>query len=416
MMLSFLLPAFYMTSEGRADSFMLPLYLAGFILVIPTAIGKYTLWKVKGLMVWLLICAGLFAAVYVTAGLVSRLLPWDTVYSAARAAAGADEYASINTVVPFAYQIVSVFGTALILFDFYLVRMQEASRIRAARENDMSWKSRSFLFDTPGPHVLIWFGAVYAAGLLFHCPAVCNMAAVCFVIYAVMVFFYRYVSDTEFYLHRLDYISSMPGRRIRTIGTVMLAVFLLVLLIGVSLSGRLTSGLRQYKDLRNMKGTGLITEEDMAALSSPMPEPLFVPPDEIEPVEQWKYGFILQYLAYALLAVCGVVGLRAILGVCKEVFDEFRDIEDENGDLSVSLENGDRAERLVRIRRRRGPETERERIRREYRRAILKAKKSLPSPSGTPVEIEEEAGLLGNSDMQKLHVRYEAARYGSDEE
>jgi len=143
-----------------------------------------------------------------------------------------------------------------------------------------------------------------------------------------------------------------------------------------------------------------------------MPENLFVPPDEIQPTEEWKYAWVFQAVSYAVLALCAFFGIRAVIRMLRGIFDEFRDAEDENGDISITLENGDLAERLTKRKAERYADSPRERIRREYRRAIRKARKELPHASETPTEIEIEAGLADNAAMQDLHVRYEEARYG----
>lgn len=412
MMLGFILPVVYLSSDGRADSFMLPLYLAGFILVLPAGVGKHFLRKVKNFGTWLLISAALIAGSYLLAVLIAKALPFGSVYAAAQAASMNDENLNVFTVSPKILSVAIAVEAAVILFDYYLVRMEEASRIRAARENDLGWTSRTFIFDTPSPAGLLWFLVVYVLALLFTCKTLADIAAAALIVYAVMLLFYRYAADTAHYLRRLDYISSMPGRRIRKIGAVLTITILIAAAVFAFIAGGLSSRARMYGDLRHFKGTGIITQEDMEQLQQSMPENLFVPPDEIQPTEEWKYAWVFQAVSYAVLALCAFLGIRAVIRMLRGIFDEFRDAEDENGDISITLENGDLAERLTKRKAERYADSPRERIRREYRRAIRKARKELPHASETPTEIEIEAGLADNAAMQDLHVRYEEARYG----
>lgn len=57
-------------------------------------------------------------------------------------------------------------------------------------------------------------------------------------------------------------------------------------------------------------------------------------------------------------------------------------------------------------------ESEVERIRRRYRKMIRKHRKDRPAPYESPAEIEACAGLSDDEEMQRLHVEYEAVRYG----
>ena len=51
-------------------------------------------------------------------------------------------------------------------------------------------------------------------------------------------------------------------------------------------------------------------------------------------------------------------------------------------------------------------------VRRRYRKMIRKHRKQKPEVYESPAEIEAKAGLSDNKEMQKLHIEYEAVRYG----
>ena len=60
---------------------------------------------------------------------------------------------------------------------------------------------------------------------------------------------------------------------------------------------------------------------------------------------------------------------------------------------------------------RREPDTERYRIRRNYKKVIRRHRKDRPLPAEMPEDIEKKAGLYGTPEGQELHNRYEDARY-----
>ena len=58
--------------------------------------------------------------------------------------------------------------------------------------------------------------------------------------------------------------------------------------------------------------------------------------------------------------------------------------------------------------------SERERIRKKYRRTIRRHRKDRPAVYESPVEIEENAGIAGTEEGVALHMQYELARYGRE--
>ena len=95
-------------------------------------------------------------------------------------------------------------------------------------------------------------------------------------------------------------------------------------------------------------------------------------------------------IALALVLVMRIV--RSITATAKD----FYEIQEENGDIAVSLDAASEESRDLRAQgkktfARRQPLSEREKIRREYRRAVLRYRADVPRRSETPSQIEDAA-------------------------
>ncbi len=93
------------------------------------------------------------------------------------------------------------------------------------------------------------------------------------------------------------------------------------------------------------------------------------------------------------------------------VFQDFRITNDENGDIVEELHDTEDEVKIAAPARRHRL-SERERIRREYRRVIRRHRKEQPADHESPAEIEQEAGIAQTEEGMALHARYETARYG----
>jgi hypothetical protein len=114
--------------------------------------------------------------------------------------------------------------------------------------------------------------------------------------------------------------------------------------------------------------------------------------------------------------VCILVFVYAVVKTIKQIFKDFRNTLDENGDLIEEIEDDEASykEDFVRIRKGSEEDSEAWKIRRRYKKTIKKHRKDLPSPYESPVEIEENAGLKEDEEMKSLHGMYEAVRYGKN--
>lgn len=423
------LPALYMTSDGRLDEMMIGMYLASFVILLPMAVVRYASKRVRHFPSYAGICLLSLAMAGILAWAAGRFLPWERAARAAAAASEAFKAASDNSVYQGAgegkalaevialpvFIASAVIESGLVMYTMFQVRMNESRRLRAVRENDLNWKSGVFLYEKPVIVHLIWFAVLYIASLLFACPVMSNIAAGSFLVYAVIYGLYRHLDETEGYLKRLSYVVNMPEKRIRTIGTGILLILLAVMAAAGAVSGLSTRRLRHYADVRRWESSYKVPEFEIPEPEEPMLGAEYFGDITGEPVvyEEWKYAWLTDLIAQILLIAVIGFAIFMMYKNLRRVFDEFRDRDEENGDTAVTLENGDVSERIFRRRRRSVPDTPAERVRREYRRTIRKARKDIPGAYETPEEIEREAGLFGTEAMRDLHERYEEARYRS---
>ena len=411
MVLAPILPAVYMMSDGRVDEMLLPLYLAFYVLLIPSASAKIAARRVRSLGAYLGICAAALAGTFFLASAVCRLLPWELVLKkeALLSAAGVS-FAGFRSS---AYMFFVAVESIVIVLSMILVRLNESDRIQAKRDQDLNWRPHKYLFDRPSRPILVWFALLYVHALVFSCPVNCSISAAGFLIYGAMLYFFRHAEETTDYMKRLSYLVRMPSERIRAIGTTAAAAVILTAIVPAAIALFLTTWARPYRDLRDYETrVGPVVEQYMNEVMQ-MPSGGFLPEEfeePEEPAEPWKYEWVFNIIASGIFILFLLFVAWRIARNVKDVFTRFRDREDDDGDLAESIP--DVYESLVFRGRRKTPDTERERIRREYRKAVRKAGLFRPGPSETPEEIEKNAGIFDNPAMRELHDRYEEVRYG----
>ena len=133
----------------------------------------------------------------------------------------------------------------------------------------------------------------------------------------------------------------------------------------------------------------------------------------LEAEQVWEPPKWLEYVGWVIAGAC-MAGLFFVLvrGIVL-YFLEFRSIPEENGDIAKALDE-DLTEKIPIGRQlfHFGRLSEKERIRRNYRRTIRKYRKELPLTHESPSEIEGNTVFPANFDVQELHEIYEEARYG----
>ena len=120
-----------------------------------------------------------------------------------------------------------------------------------------------------------------------------------------------------------------------------------------------------------------------------------------------------------MITIGGAIGAVVLVrNAIINLFLRFNEKAEDNGDIVMSLDDDEIIKRPGGIRKRvraSGPLTERERIRREYKKRIKESTEDQPNVSNTPAQLEEAAGLADDPDMRELHVKYEDARYSKEE-
>jgi hypothetical protein len=177
-----------------------------------------------------------------------------------------------------------------------------------------------------------------------------------------------------------------------------------------------TSGYRRYTDIRHWLDDLPAIEVDLggeggymadAIQENPMLELI---PDDMEVEEPSKLWDILFWLIGGICLASLIYGCVKLI---KQIFKDFRNTFDENGDIIEEIKDDDamykESEISLRVRH---LDSEAMRIRRRYKKTIKKHRKEIPAPYEAPDEIERNAGLADSDEMKQLHGEYENVRYG----
>lgn len=309
------------------------------------------------------------------------------------------------------YMLLLLVETLFVITNRLTARLQKKKEREAALESDPSYRPFYDILKEPAFPVLLYFGAAYILAVNFNSPSVCNAALFSAIAYAVIAFLYHYVRETDHYLFLNKRTGSLPSRRIYGIGNGMLAIYL-ALLLALTLPSLFTVANRHYRDLRELKSD---VEIDYTEI---MPEPAEEPAGE-DPMAALmeQYGdakpapWWLDYIFYVITIVIFALLAWALVKRVYAVFQDFRAVNDENGDIVEELQDTDDTVNITAPLRRRKL-SERERIRREYRKVIRRHRKDRPAVYESPAEIEQNAGISQTTEGMALHARYEMARYG----
>lgn len=297
-----------------------------------------------------------------------------------------------------------------------LIRFQERLRLaRQQKEDDLYAAPAISLLNQPSFGFLWYFAVMYVIGILFYSKMLCDFAFWNGAVYFFVALAYTYITGTNHYLGLNKRTKSIPRKRLYTIGSGMLGLFAGLVLIAM-LPSFFLAGQRRYTDIRtwssNMQFAEYQPEIPQQTGEDGYPGDDWImmlnegeaPP---EPSKLWTYlGWISAAAGIAFL-------LYEAIKMLRQVFQEFRDSFDENGDKVEELddERSQKEERLN-LRRSRKSDSEAERIRRTYRRTIRRHRKEIPAPYESPSELEKNAGLSEDEGMKQLHVKYEGVRYG----
>lgn len=202
-------------------------------------------------------------------------------------------------------------------------------------------------------------------------------------------------------------VARLPGRRIARTTGVALAV-LVALAAGLLLPAILREDTYYQFTWELRPGAVQVPQEaqETESMAVDMADQLaqLAPPREMHPVVR----LVLDALAWTIFLGACLLGAYQLLRVFRGTFVDHRDVVQFLG-----REAGDEAQDLPGSKRRRPPVWDRSpnaRVRRKYRRAVLRRGKERPAPWQSPAEIEAGAGL----EDPHLHRLYERARYSRE--
>ena len=404
LILPFLFPGFYMFLRIREDFLILPVFIAGLLILICSVICKTAVRHVRTLTLYLLACgAGIFLTVFSS----RRLLLWMTGNEAGQTSL---YVGSIRKVFVF----VLVLECLLVAGDAFRTRMREDSRKKAIMNNDIEWAESSYLLEKPELWFLILFPLVYTGARFTACPVMCSLSLITGILYMLLVFLYAYLEGSEDSLKEVKELHLVPERKVRKTGLGIILVLLLLLFCAGSVS-IFFSRFRTYHDIRQWEPKVTMTEQELQEFYTPMeefhfPAEAFLTEEEknapVRPVPEW-----LKTVGWCVAAAVLLAILRLVFFAIRRMFTGFRDGLEENGDIVESLYE-DKDEKDIAFSGKDRGSRIKNRIRRKYIRTIRKYRKTTPAPYETPEEIEEQAHFSPEIDISDLHKSYEQARYG----
>ena len=391
LIMAMIMPLIYAFGAKQPDAIGQNLFYKCLVIMLPVAATDLIIRKCKSLLSYFALSALVFAA--------TAAVGW-TVAGTLR-----------QGLLLWIYMFVLLCETIFVIINRMTERIRRNEEKEVSKDTDPSWRPSLDSLRTPSFAVLIFFVAVYAVAINLNNPAVCNAALLCAIVYTVITVLYLHVSETENYLTLNKRTCNIPSKRIYGIGNGMLAIFMLLFIVAI-LPALFTISNRHYRDIRestaliNIDYTELIEESERTSDTQIPMETWMEQFGEPEPPPAW-----LDTLLYIMEAIVAILLVAALVKVIYDTFRAFRAAADENGDIVEELEDSDDAVRIKRIPISRRKLSERERIRKEYRKYIRRYRKERPARHESPTEIERNAGIVENEECKQLHKQYELARY-----
>ena len=394
LILAIIMPLFYAFGAKQPDVIGQNLYYKCLVIALPVVATDLIIKKCKGLLSYLILCVLVFATTAAIGWIVAGSLHQSSVL--------------------WIYLFVLLCETVFVIFSRMAERLRRNAEKEVSKDTDPSWRPSLDSLRTPSFAILIFFCADYVIAVNLNNPAVCNAALFSAIVYTVTTFLYLHVCETENYLALNKRTCNIPSKRIYGIGNGMLAIFMLLFIV-VMLPALFTISNRHYRDIRestaliNIDYTELIEESERQADAQIPMEIWMEQYGEPEPAPAW-----FDTLFYVMEAIVAILLVAALVKVIYDTFRAFREAADENGDIVEELEDSDEAVRIKRMPLGRRRLSERERIRKEYRKFIRRYRKERPARHESPTEIEKNAGIAENEECREIHKQYELARYGQE--
>ena len=397
MLLALLAPSGCLLYSGRVDLQVCRLYLAGGVLLVCAVTSDLAARKVRSLWSYILICVLAAGAT----GLLSQVV-------------GALWLERHMRTVLF---LETAFGVLFLSFTSAQIRMREKRRRKAIQENDITWAEMPAVLEKPSVFGILFFVGAYILSLITNCPAFCDLSLRAGVLYTVLLLLHSYMQRILENFQEYTHLTHVPADKILRQHTGIM-VFLVLMVCLASIPSLMTGKFRSYRDIRDWEIENVISPEDMLfpEMNSDLDE--IVPHPDIEkgeyhPVPDW-YKPAGYFLTGVVLLVFAFMILRAI----RRFAFSFQGGVEENGDIAMSLAHDETAgiRQVLRFGRNEAAESDREKIRRKYRRTIRRYRRRGELPSGfeTPSRIEEETHFPEDFDIASLHETYITARYGKN--
>lgn len=386
----FLIGGFYEPAGG------IQFYLKCLLIAVPIVVTGIAIERSKTLAGYLIICGILIITIWYITGIVMSI--WSLQ--------GESDLAIL------CYRIAITAETVLIIG----ARLQNRLRIERQKKEEGTYAVfEESLLDKPSLSVIWYFVAVYVIGLIFSGKYLCDMAFFSMIAYLFPTLFYLHIQTTERYRAINKRTSGISGKRLYAVSSGMLLLYCLLLFIVVIPAVFLLEN-RRYINLKDLlkeyelppmewiaesefegADTGMGAIQMIYNDTEPAPEP----------------SIVINIVMWGIGAVCVALAIYAVICAIRQIFADFRREIDENGDKVEELDEMQYQREKLFILRRHEHDSEAARIKRLYKKTIRSHRKDRPALYESPTEIEQNAGLGEDEEMQALHIRYEEVRYRS---
>jgi hypothetical protein len=378
-------PLLYGIGEVELENSTIVLTIKCLLILIPVIITEKAEKTSKNLAIYLLICIGTTALVFVVTYFPFRPL---SVYG-------------------FCYTVTLVAETILLTITRLIDRLKKADYIEPKEPS---------IFDKPKVVYVWYFIVMYVIGLLFNAKMLSDVSFWTAIIYMLIAFCYEYLTSTKDYLNLHSRTKGIPRKRLYGISTAMVLMFLVICLIGI-LPSMFMSGYRKYTDIRHWFDDVAPVEYEYESDGDFNPQiqqenPMMAFLEEDGEVNEPSK--LANAIFWAVGALCFIGLIYGFIQIIRQIFKDFRNTLDENGDIIEEIKDDEISYKEDELYIKGNHiDTEAMKIRRRYKKAIKRHRKDIPAPYESPNEIEENAGLINNEEMQLLHGQYENARYGN---
>ncbi len=298
------------------------------------------------------------------------------------------------------------------------------------------WEIPTFL-DRPAPAHWGVFAFYYVVFLVAKQNSLLNYVFYLLLADVFVCFLFGYLDNMQRFIRENKRIANLPVHSIQKVGRILLLVS--VIFLGLILLPSALYGREPLANLRaRMRPIELTPSTEMEELmQGGLADPDFGMPEEIPtdpPAWLVALGNVLFYLG---AVVVGVVLLVVIYRVCRNALSYFaQDEPDEILFLESEESSGTRSGGLFSRTKKERRNSPNQKIRRKYKKTILRAMKDrsgkaslsqLPetsakqdraytAPAGweTPAELETKAQLARDASTDRLHTLYEKARYSRE--